>query len=344
MKGYLKDNILYEGYEWNKIGRSVEAMKAFLSSAPKIDAIGFPDKEGVVEYEKKRGKQIHFTDEQQWQQMSCDEKDSYFEWIAYPVNREKEKHSLEFRDIISHALLGSDIQRVSKETWDLVFDKCAEYAMSIKTPTGNPEKEASTQPVEGGKHSVKKVYSEEQRVFGLTCDSSSESKYHNINSPTSALPDKQESENRVIIKNIIGMKNVNDAAKNWVDSLIWPEDEKTQSTLIISQVKELVKNSFIKGADWENFKSGEEEYEFARGESQRELTPTPKFSQSLTPSTKETGQREAIAFGKYLARQGWKPYDENSWENSDDDTASTETIYNDFKQSPGIQPSDIKPV
>lgn len=46
---------------------------------------------------------------------------------------------------------------------------------------------------------------------------------------------------------------------------------------------------------------------------------------------KDGGEQDAIAFGKHLARNGWKPYDDNNWENSEDDTASTETIYNDFK-------------
>lgn len=39
--------------------------------------------------------------------------------------------SLEFRDIISHALLGSYIENVSKETWDLVFNECAKYTLSL---------------------------------------------------------------------------------------------------------------------------------------------------------------------------------------------------------------------
>lgn len=52
MKGYLKQSIVYEGYGWNKIGPSVEAMNAFLAAAPQLPAIGFTDKEGVVEYER----------------------------------------------------------------------------------------------------------------------------------------------------------------------------------------------------------------------------------------------------------------------------------------------------
>jgi len=35
-----------------------------------------------VEWEKARGKQIMFTDQQQWQEMSSAEKADYFEWVA----------------------------------------------------------------------------------------------------------------------------------------------------------------------------------------------------------------------------------------------------------------------
>lgn len=63
-----------------------------------------------------------------------------------------------------------------------------------------------------------------------------------------------------------------------------------------------------------------------------EATPTP---QSI--------EQTIIRFGKYLAEQGWKPYSENAWENSEDDTASTETIVTDFlttlpnQNSPSIE-------
>lgn len=44
---------MYEGYEWNKIGRSLDAMASFLASAPQLPAIGFADgEEGVREYER----------------------------------------------------------------------------------------------------------------------------------------------------------------------------------------------------------------------------------------------------------------------------------------------------
>lgn len=43
----------------------------------------------------------------------------------------KQEISLEFRDIISHGLLGSNIKNVNKETWDMIFDACAEYAFKL---------------------------------------------------------------------------------------------------------------------------------------------------------------------------------------------------------------------
>lgn len=43
----------------------------------------------------------------------------------------KQELSLEFRDIISHALLGSDTENISKETWNLVFDECAKYTFGL---------------------------------------------------------------------------------------------------------------------------------------------------------------------------------------------------------------------
>lgn len=39
----------------------------------------------------------------------------------------------------------------------------------------------------------------------------------------------------------------------------------------------------------------------------------------------------AIAFGKYLHKHKWMPYIiENCWETHEDDTANTESIYEDF--------------
>lgn len=93
------------------------------------------------------------------------------------------------------------------------------------------------------------------------------------------------------------MNTVQDAAKDWVDSLVWPKDEKAQSTNTIYQIRELAKNSFIKGADWGDFKAGEEEYEFAKGESQRELSPTPKFDRS-------------IQFAEWIRKNRWRPDEE----------------------------------
>lgn len=44
----------------------------------------------------------------------------------------------------------------------------------------------------------------------------------------------------------------------------------------------------------------------------------------------EFAQQQSIAFGKFLSSHEWKPYSENGWENSEGETASTETIYEDF--------------
>lgn len=52
MTGYLKGGMMYEGYEWNKIGRSVQAMKHFLLTSSRILAADFPEnEEGVRNYE-----------------------------------------------------------------------------------------------------------------------------------------------------------------------------------------------------------------------------------------------------------------------------------------------------
>lgn len=37
----------------------------------------------------------------------------------------------EFRMIISHALLGSDISDVDKETWDLVMRECEKFSVKL---------------------------------------------------------------------------------------------------------------------------------------------------------------------------------------------------------------------
>jgi hypothetical protein len=52
------------------------------------------------------------------------------EWLneSYKYNQDIDE---EFRSIISHALLGSDINGVSKETWDLVISECVKYTNSL---------------------------------------------------------------------------------------------------------------------------------------------------------------------------------------------------------------------
>ncbi len=43
----------------------------------------------------------------------------------------KQEIELEFRDIISHALLGSDTSDVDKETWDLAFKGITDYTFKL---------------------------------------------------------------------------------------------------------------------------------------------------------------------------------------------------------------------
>lgn len=43
----------------------------------------------------------------------------------------EEEINTEFRMIISHALLGSNTEEVSKETWELVFNECTKYAIKL---------------------------------------------------------------------------------------------------------------------------------------------------------------------------------------------------------------------
>lgn len=65
--------------------------------------------------------------------------EAYHLSVIQPVQGEGKGYSrdeieLEFRSIISHALLGSDTEDVSKETWDLVFSECAKYMASLTSP------------------------------------------------------------------------------------------------------------------------------------------------------------------------------------------------------------------
>jgi len=55
-----------------------------------------------------------------------------------------EEVNTEFRMIISHALLGSDTDNVSRETWELIFSECTKYAFKLlnqfRTPAPEGEK------------------------------------------------------------------------------------------------------------------------------------------------------------------------------------------------------------
>ncbi len=62
-------------------------------------------------------------DQQQWQEMSMDEKDHYFIMIAVSASDPIED---EFRMIISHALLGED-HNISKSGFNLIVKECAKY-------------------------------------------------------------------------------------------------------------------------------------------------------------------------------------------------------------------------
>lgn len=131
-------------------------------------------------------------------------------------------------------------------------------------------------------------------------------------------------------------------AEKLVNSLVWPQDEKAQSTLIISQVKELAKNSFIKGFNrgWDI--AIEEEREFAKGEAQRELALTPKFDRS-------------IQFAEWLRINRWRPDEETKgWfrtppgkmtpiENKSSEQLNSEFIsYYDNRVKTANQPSPIQ--
>lgn len=57
----------------------------------------------------------------------------------------------------------------------------------------------------------------------------------------------------------------------------------------------------------------------------------------LLSAQPEAKTGDALAFGKYVAKNGWKPYSENAWEGCDDETASTETLYKYFCEDEGRQ-------
>lgn len=67
----------------------------------------------------------------------------------------------------------------------------------------------------------------------------------------------------------------------------------------------------------------------------REIVNNPNLwgMYSIADGIHELVKRRSIAFGKYLAENGLKPYDSNAWENSDYDTASTEEIYDMFSNN-----------
>lgn len=77
------------------------------------------------DFKKVRGKQIHTTDQQQWQEMDRHEKDLYFEVVAVKIEASDEIQD-EIRMIISHAFLGED-QNISKSSFDLAISECAKY-------------------------------------------------------------------------------------------------------------------------------------------------------------------------------------------------------------------------
>lgn len=54
-----------------------------------------------------------------------------YKWQQIVDIADKQESSLEFRSIISHALLGYNTENIPKETWDLIFDECTKYATTL---------------------------------------------------------------------------------------------------------------------------------------------------------------------------------------------------------------------
>jgi len=53
------------------------------------------------------------------------------EILSTPTPLTEQEINTEFRMIISHALLGCDLEDVSKETWDLVFSECTKFSRKM---------------------------------------------------------------------------------------------------------------------------------------------------------------------------------------------------------------------